>query len=321
MQIFYGFHPQGPLGRLFVDKGAVGVDIFFVISGVVIYLNTARHPVGPGRFLLDRVARIAPAYWLYSTAFALLLLAVPDCIPEQRFEWRTFLLSLMFLPSANPGGFGLYPTLPVGWSLNYEMAFYLLFSLTLPLALRWRPLAIATALLVFCAVLPRLGWVSPFYRQDIVGEFLLGVGVGWLHQRGLLQGRGVLALLALVAALGTLWTLQPARRCLEWGLPCAVLVAACMVLEPWFARLALLSRLGDWSYSTYLLHVPILALGHYLLVGAMVGKSLVIVACLLVIGLLSWASHALVEQRLSRRLKAMFEREGESASLVFRQKY
>src|SRR4051812_3503447 len=36
MQIFFDFHPSGPVGRFFTEKGAVGVDIFFVISGLVI---------------------------------------------------------------------------------------------------------------------------------------------------------------------------------------------------------------------------------------------------------------------------------------------
>ena len=40
MQIFFDFHATGPVGQLLTDRGAVGVDIFFVISGLVIYLST-----------------------------------------------------------------------------------------------------------------------------------------------------------------------------------------------------------------------------------------------------------------------------------------
>jgi peptidoglycan/LPS O-acetylase OafA/YrhL len=40
MQIFFDFKARGPVGQFFIDKGAVGVDVFFVISGLVIFLST-----------------------------------------------------------------------------------------------------------------------------------------------------------------------------------------------------------------------------------------------------------------------------------------
>ncbi len=75
MQIFFDFHATGPVGQLLTDRGAVGVDIFFVISGLVIYLSTCDKPVEPRQFLLNRVLRIVPAYWFYTALMALLLLA------------------------------------------------------------------------------------------------------------------------------------------------------------------------------------------------------------------------------------------------------
>ena len=40
MQVFFDFQADSFVGRLFAERGAVGVDIFFVISGLVIYLST-----------------------------------------------------------------------------------------------------------------------------------------------------------------------------------------------------------------------------------------------------------------------------------------
>jgi peptidoglycan/LPS O-acetylase OafA/YrhL len=48
MQIFFDFHASGPIGQLLADRGAVGVDIFFVISGLVIYLSTRDKDIAPG---------------------------------------------------------------------------------------------------------------------------------------------------------------------------------------------------------------------------------------------------------------------------------
>jgi len=129
MQIFFDFKASGPVGQFFVSKGAVGVDIFFVISGLVIFLSTQNSDMPARRFILHRLIRIVPAYWLYTAAMALLLLIAAPMLPHQVIGWQNFLLSLVFIPSENPGGYGLYPTLNVGWTLNYEMFFYLLFSM------------------------------------------------------------------------------------------------------------------------------------------------------------------------------------------------
>lgn len=75
MQIFFDFHATGPIGQLLTDRGAVGVDIFFVISGLVIYLSTRDKTIEPRQFLLNRVLRIVPAYWFYTALMAALLLA------------------------------------------------------------------------------------------------------------------------------------------------------------------------------------------------------------------------------------------------------
>lgn len=129
MQIFFDFHASGPIGQFLASRGAVGVDVFFVISGMVIYLSTRDKPLAPQRFLLNRVLRIVPAYWFYTALMGLMLLCASHWMPHQVLEWQHFMLSLLFIPAENPGGYGMYPTLNVGWTLNFEMFFYLLFSL------------------------------------------------------------------------------------------------------------------------------------------------------------------------------------------------
>ncbi|WP_263142747.1 acyltransferase [Pseudomonas sp. RIT-PI-AD] len=303
MQIFFDFKAESALGRFFIEKGAIGVDIFFIISGFVIYLSTQGKDIQAGRFMLNRFMRIVPAYWLYSVLVALIILYAHPVMPSQRFDLHHFLLSLVFVPAENPGGFGLYPTLSVGWTLNYEMFFYLLFALSLVAPQRYRPLAIAGALALVSTVLASQPWLSDFYRNSIVYEFLFGVCIGVCYRRGWIGQGGWAPVVLLLVALMAIYQLDSSMRLLNWGVPSALVVIACIALEPWFRSVRPLKMLGDCSYSVYLVHVIVLSVGWYLQQRFSLSAEWVIVGCMPVILLASWASYEVIEKRTFRYAK------------------
>jgi peptidoglycan/LPS O-acetylase OafA/YrhL len=307
MQIFFDFHPSGPIGRFFTEKGAVGVDIFFVISGLVIYLSTVNKDIPVRRFMLNRVIRIVPAYWLYTLVMGLLVVVAHPLLPHQVVDWQSFILSLLFIPSENPGGYGLYPTLNVGWTLNYEMLFYVLFSMVFLFQQRLRPLIIGAALFAVTDVLGRSGLISRFYANDIVYEFLLGIGIGVIYRRGWITERLWLPLLAIGGALLTIKQLQPDVRIVNWGLPSAVIVVACISLEPYLRGSRLLKTMGDCSYSVYLLHVLVLYGGWLASERFGFNPYAVFAVCVPVIALGSWLSYEWIEKGLYRRMKAWLD--------------
>ena len=307
MQIFFDFHPSGPLGEFFSSKGAVGVDIFFVISGLVIYLSTLDKDMPAGRFMLNRIIRIVPAYWLYTLVMGLLVVVASPLLPHQVVDWQSFMLSLLFIPSENPGGYGLYPTLNVGWTLNYEMLFYVLFSLVFLFQQRHRPLIIAAALFAVSDVLGRSGLISRFYANDIVYEFLLGIGIGMVYRRGWISQRLWLPLAAIGAALFTINALQPTNRFLNWGVPSAVIVVACISLEPYFRGNRFLKTMGDCSYSVYLLHVLVLYGGWLLTERYGLNPYAVFAVCVPIIALGALASYEVIEKGLYRRMKGWLD--------------
>jgi exopolysaccharide production protein ExoZ len=307
MQIFFDFHPSGPLGRFFTEKGAVGVDIFFVISGLVIYLSTVDKDIPVSRFMINRIIRIVPAYWLYTLVMGLLVVVASPLLPHQVVDWQSFLLSLLFIPSENPGGYGLYPTLNVGWTLNYEMLFYVLFSMVFLFQQRLRPLIIAAALFAFTDVLGRSGLISRFYGNDIVYEFLLGIGIGILYRRGWIRERLWLPLVAIGCALLTIKNLAPDVRIVNWGLPSAIIVVACISLEPYLRGSRLLKTLGDCSYSVYLLHVLVLYGGWLLTQRFGLNPYAVFAVCVPVIALGARFSYEWIEKGLYRRMKGWLD--------------
>ena len=304
MQIFFDFHATGPIGQLLTDRGAVGVDIFFVISGLVIYLSTCDKTVEPRQFLLNRALRIVPAYWFYTALMAALLLAFSQWMPHQEFDWHHLLLSLLFIPAENPGGYGLYPTLNVGWTLNFEMFFYLLFGLAFLVRHRHLQLLMTAALLLLSEVLGRLGLLSHFYNNGIIYEFLLGIGLGVVYRRGLIR-EGFWVPLALLAVAGyALYHLDASQRLLHWGLPSAMIVLAFVSMEPWFKGNQVLKALGDCSYSVYLIHVLVLYAGWFASERLGLNPYLVFALCVPSIGLMSWFSYRWLERGLYRRMQA-----------------
>jgi peptidoglycan/LPS O-acetylase OafA/YrhL len=303
MQIFFDFHASGPIGQFFTDRGAVGVDIFFVISGLVIYLSTQDKQMPAGRFLLNRAIRIVPAYWLYTALMGLMLVSLGQWLPHSAIDLPHFILSLLFIPSENPGGYGLYPTLNVGWTLNYEMFFYLLFSLVFTVPQRHRPLIVAAALFAVSEVLGRYGVISRFYQNNIVYEFLLGIGIGVMYRRGWISEGLWVPLAVIAASVLAIYQLDASDRLLHWGLPSAMIVLACVAMEPHFKRVKMLKVLGDCSYSVYLVHVLVLYVGWLASVHWNLNPYVVFAVCVPLIALLSWGSYVLIEKRLYHRVK------------------
>ncbi len=255
-------------------NGAAGVDLFFVISGVVMIAASGRlagRADGWRVFLRRRAERIVPLYWLATAVKLALALCLPSLARHTRPDWVNTACSFLFLPAANAAG-EIRPVLPAGWTLSFEMLFYLVFAAGLALrprdGLRGVVLRVVLpALLVLSlaglARTPGLPAVAVL-ADPLVLEFGAGAALGlWvlhLADKPARRPAGILgpALLAVAAALalvrlpaGTPWW-----RVLDWGGPAALLVAALLALErrdvvPWPRALL---RLGDASYAIYLAH-------------------------------------------------------------------
>lgn len=110
--------------------GAAGVDIFFVISGFVMWTTIQDPGLTPGRFVQRRFWRVAPAYWLVTAIVAAVALAAPNLMSKVYVTPSHALLSFAFIQHDDPSGVP-FPLLPVGWSLNYEAIFYAIVAFAL----------------------------------------------------------------------------------------------------------------------------------------------------------------------------------------------
>lgn len=259
-------HITGRGESVYWGTGAVGVDIFFVISGFVMMISTARLPADGTRrpaqawiFIKRRILRIVPLYWFYTLLKAGLLLAVPALAAKSTIDPGHLAASLVFVPAVAPWGL-VQPTLPVGWTLNFEMLFYLVFALAIAVGaprIRWCLLAF---LAIFAAARLYSGSVPlAFYAQSIIFEFIIGVAFA---QALLRYGPGPLAAGAALLAGGVVFTFflgwNPASdRLFPWGIGSAAIVLGVIWLERLFDAKGWarpLAFLGDASYSIYLSH-------------------------------------------------------------------
>lgn len=253
----------GIAGHLF-DMFAVGVDLFFVISGFIMVHTTSGKTVAPWAFLANRLLRIAPIYWLLTLLLFGVALMEPGLLGTTRAAWDALFRSLTFIPYERADG-TFRPILFVGWSLNMEMAFYLVFALALMLAGTGRRVAFGVAALVLAVAMGiALGPVLPvelrFLTQPILLEFAAGMVIGWLYP--CLPSSPQLARWAAMAgALGMVALLLVARWPLPGGWPLSAAPACLVVIAALVAEkggLSIGSRtvqsLGDASYALYLTH-------------------------------------------------------------------
>jgi exopolysaccharide production protein ExoZ len=241
----------GIFGRPATLFGRCGVDLFFVISGLII----ARTATGltASDFIAKRARRILPMYILASLPWVLAGLAIGS------FSWRQMISTGLLWPATDvitP------PSLPVGWTLCFEMLFYLCFAMVI-----WRKWLMWPILGTFLfALLFGRGAVASFVGNPIILEFLFGVALAYAPPaRWAIAGIPIgIAILVLGAA----WNWPPFGgvkdflagadgwlRVATLGVPAALIVWGALQID---TKKSILTKLGDASYSIYLFHTPLL---------------------------------------------------------------
>lgn len=219
--------------------GYLGVDLFFVISGFVMYVTSKN--VSSGEFIRKRLHRIVPLYWVLTGVAMLAMVGM-----GKPFEAQKLAASLSFLSFFKWD----MPVVYVGWSLEFEMLFYGCVAASLLLVKRPWPLtcAILGMAVVVGAVAQATFPGAKFLTNPIMLEFLMGVVVAQActeRRVGLIEA-GALVLAATAAH----WFGSEIR--FFWGLPSAALVAGAVFLR--HRRLPRwMVASGDGSYSIYLI--------------------------------------------------------------------
>jgi exopolysaccharide production protein ExoZ len=252
-----------------LSYGGRGVDLFFVISGFVIFYATHASKLTPAEFLRRRVERIVPLYFFVIFTVTMLAIALPATFGTP--DWYTprhILKSLAFIAFTD----GDMPVVYVGWSLEYEMYFYLAAALLMALTRDvWRNIVVIFSAAAILGQIPGIAAAlgnAAFFADPMILEFVLGVIVGSVFVNGRI---GWPMAVAASCAIAVLLVSDPLNRVIVSGVPSACLVAAAAWLsrrriDPSWPERAL-ARLGDASYSIYLAQVETVSLASVAVAG------------------------------------------------------
>lgn len=250
-------HQSDKIDRAF-QVGASGVHIFFVISGFVMVYTSWRSQLTSGNFLSRRLVRIYPIYWVLATMYVIahLLLGTPYHLGAYQVFGAALLL---------PGSSSL--VIGPGWTLSFEMYFYICFALALFIGLR-RGLLLLSVCYVFCT-LARLflvpqSTVALLMSDSLLLEFVFGAWLGYAFAHGFriqprLGGALIIAALALFSS-GAWLHYERLPPVISSGIPSLLLVTGGLTFEPWlrFSAGRKVAKLGDSSYLLYLSHILII---------------------------------------------------------------
>jgi exopolysaccharide production protein ExoZ len=258
--------------------GAVGVDIFFVLSGFIISLVAKKYLrlYGFRDFLIKRLIRVLPIYWivtLITIAFSVFTSNISS-LTSVNSPNRYFLKSFFILPFFD-GEYFRNPIIVQGWILSFELYFYIVVAIFLISKSKY----IVVTSFLFITSLVATGMVFynnsnvifKFISNPINLEFVFGCIIGCIYSSKIQVSRSFSLVLNLIALIGLGVTLFVGYgdignhdnivnghlsmiRLLLWGVPCSLLVASLVFLESFVSKQIpkFLILIGDASYSIYL---------------------------------------------------------------------
>lgn len=245
--------------------GSFGVDIFFIISGFVMSMVIANGQ-SASTFAISRLTRVIPLYWLFTTCLLVLASLKPELLNSTTADITNYLKSIFFIPYFKENG-SLSPMLAVGWTLNYEMFFYVCIWLSI---VTRRKIYIPLTLVLLTVPYIVFGKNSSsnvlrdFFGNSIIFELALGMLSYEIYKRNALRGLGRIPLL-LISLLSYAFMVFAEVHSFEvervylFGIPSVALVLSVTALENvTFIKHSTLANafanIGHSSYATYLSH-------------------------------------------------------------------
>jgi exopolysaccharide production protein ExoZ len=248
--------------RFFGVQFSMGAWFFFVLSG---FLMSYLIDTGSDRFLIRRLVRIYPTYWLAVLAVIVLKLALFDSIAVPGF-----VRALSLLPQDKPVGYAL----GIEWTLIYEVFFYFVCSaFAFSRMRRLFPTFLAAwgiAIIVGQSAFGTRTLMSPQPQQlpfSLFNLLFISGGLGYYAWKrierpnyGVAVVGGLVAIASLVEA-GSITSELWGFLLRGVGFATIIVVAAMLDRKPRDSGgPSVPEKFGDYSYALYLTHVPVITI-------------------------------------------------------------
>ena len=299
------------------ENGYFAVEIFNIISGFIMVYSTEREN-SKEFFLRKRLIRIVPLYWILSIVMYIFIVVDPGLSIMSEAKPVYLVKSLLFLPFVNGKGYNA-PILSLGWTLNYEMMFYVIFFIAIHLNHKLRALwasIIITGFVFLGRILHFNGNIYWNYYTDIyMLEFVLGIlsfyVIRWARMKMKWKYRNVLY--GCLIAVSVIWMSCNVgvtcgfHRCFQLGIPAAIFFTGSVLCCERRKFPVALVKLGDVSFSIYLLEYFSTAFfktitGQWTFVSKIAIFFIIMVVTLIA----SMISYELIEMVLTSILKKKF---------------
>lgn len=240
------------------DLGRPGVLIFFVISGFIMMHSCRTEP--PLVFARRRIIRVAPLYVVMTLIYFSIIVQddVARGVPFDRLP--ELLASLSFIPHYHAIVTDkIWPILVPGWTLNYEMFFFMVFAIGIASGrVRWVAPILLCGLVALGLLFPMqtdarfVTWTNPFLLLFVAG---IGLAIAWERMRFDRLWIFLPIGFAIIFMAAPEWKFIGYTELMFFIAAVCVIVGTLGTQHRWpDLRIPLLKVLGDASYSIYLSH-------------------------------------------------------------------
>lgn len=258
------------LGERVFEIGHSGVDLFFIISGFIMMMIGAREN-NFFLFMSKRITRVIPLYYIITT-FALCIYLFNPSLINGNNGAISILHSYLLIPAQ-----GKSFLLSVGWTLSYEMFFYIVFACVV--FMKSSAKGVVASLILIALILAgnqSSNVILHNFLSIILLEFAIGIGCFYFYDymskrlsnrnaKVLASAFILIAIIYIAAQHDPFFTLFQ-NRVLELAIPMMFIFLAFCLCEYQFkafrdkAPIKIMSYIGDASYSLYLTHLFALGL-------------------------------------------------------------
>lgn len=293
-------------------NGGTGVEIFLIISGFVAMYSTKN---SVENYWIKRIIKIVPLYWLVTMVTGFFVYITPQLFRSYEVSLEYLMKSLLFIPYEHSGI--LQPLLGVGWTLNYEMFFYLIFWIVIKInhSKRGEIMVAVSVILVLINCLFELPLPFSFWMDGILLEFSYGIILFMLYEKYsgkvMIKSRRIATIVCWITALTgatcmELAVLTGISREISAGFVAWITIAIVLFCGQNASFPKAVLYIAEISYVLYLTHIYPVRLIETIIKCSDNYKMLLVVVSIIIAVLCAAAWNQVVEKKIQSWLKKKY---------------